>query len=231
MNIYANEKLIKRNHKLGNIFSIGALVILAVGLFLPGNDFATTRSILALLCLVIGFLVFQLGNYYVNRWGKSPRPDELLTQSLKGLDNTYSLYHYETAVSHLLVGPCGVIALLPYGQNGFITYDSKKNDWKQRGGNFFLKIFGQEGLGRPNSEAKLEKRDLEKFIAQNNITIDPSQINVVLVFTNSKVDVLGEGSPVLYCKAEKLKDIVRKKAKEILFKPEKINSFLNSNNQ
>jgi hypothetical protein len=214
MRVHSNEKLIKRNHTLGNVFSISALAILAVGLFLPGTEFNTLRMSLALVCLVAGFLVFQAGNYFLNRWGRSPRPDELLTQSMKGLDSDYSIYHYETPISHLLVGPSGMIALLPYGQTGSLFYDENRKEWKQKGGNFFLKVFGAEGLGKPSSEAKIELKDLENYLEKLGVSKSIAKPDVLLVFTNPKADVQGEGSPVPYVTAAKLKDYLRKKAKE-----------------
>lgn len=226
MKVYSNDKLIKRNHLLGNIFSIGALVILAVGFFLPGGDSSITRSILALVCLIVGFVAFQVGNYFVNRWGKSPRSDEILTQSLKGLDDKYSLYHYETSISHLLIGPPGVIALLPYGQNGTLIFDPKKKEWKQHGGNIFLKFFGQEGLGKPNAEAMIEQRDVISFLERNGMNAEMAKPAALLVFTNAKAEIQGEGSPTPYVTAAKLKDFVRKKAKEFSVNSDEINMKL-----
>ena len=54
--------------------------------------------------------------------------------------------------AHLLVGPVGVWVLMPRHQAGRITYDENKNRWRQKGGNFYLKIFAQENLGRPDLE-------------------------------------------------------------------------------
>jgi len=226
MKVYSNNKLIKRNHMLGNVFSIGALVILAIGFFLPGGDSSIPRSILALVCLIVGFISFQVGNYFVNRWGKSPRPDEILTQSLKGLDDKYSLYHYETPISHLLVGPPGVIALLPYGQNGTLIFDPKKKEWKQHGGNIFLKFFGQEGLGKPNAEALIEQRDLKGFLERNELNTEMTKPEVLLVFTNTKAEIQGEGSAIPFVTAAKLKDYIRKKAKECNLNSDVINTKL-----
>ena len=192
MKIYSNEKLIKRNHKLGNIFSIGALVILGVGMYLsykmPSD---LVRVIISYACLIVGFLIFQMGTFYLNRWGRSPRPDEILSQSLKGLDDKFSLYHYMTPVSHLLVGPGGVIALLPYSQKGTMRFDDKKKEWKQYGGNWFLKVFGQESLGRPTSEAKYTEEDLERYLKKVVAEVVEVKPSTLLVFTiaETKIDL------------------------------------------
>jgi hypothetical protein len=226
MKIYSNEKLIKRNGKLGNYLSIGALVILGVGFYFTFKGQSTFNLILTYTCLIVGFLVFQLGNFYMNRWGKSPRPDELLTTALKGLDDKYSLYHFTTGISHLLVGPAGIIALLPYDQGGTLTYDEKKNTWKQKGGNFFLRVFGSEGLGKPLSEAKYVKQDLDKYLGKLGVDSPEKKTSVLLVFTNGKATVHGEGSPIQYTTAAKLKDYLRNKAKENPANTDVVNSLL-----
>jgi hypothetical protein len=223
MKIYSNNKLIKRNHTLGNVFSIGALVILGVGMYLSYKmSTDVVKLIISYACLIVGFLIFQLGTFFTNRWGRSPRPDEIISQSLKGLDDRYTLYHYMTPVSHLLVGPAGVIALLPYSQKGTLQYESKKKDWKQYGGNWFLKLFGQENLGRPASEAKYIKEDLERYLTKIGADVEAVKPGALLVFTNDKAKIIGEGSPVAYVTAAKLKDYLRKKGKETPFDAEKI---------
>jgi hypothetical protein len=228
MKVYSNDKLIKRNGKLGNIFSIGSLVILGIGFYFSFKDQGTVLYLtLTYACLILGFLLFQVGNYFVNRWGRSPRPDEQLSQALKGLDDKYSLYHFTTGVAHLLVGPAGVIALLPYNQNGTITYDESKNAWRQHGGNFFMKVFGQEGLGRPVSDAKYAKEDLDKYLGKHGAKDYADKTSSLLVFTNEKADIKGEGSPVPYTTTPKLKDYLRRKAKENPINADSIISVIN----
>lgn len=213
MKIIANEKLIKRNNRLGQIASIGSLVVLAVGMFYSFKDTQGTYMTLTFSALVLGFIMFQVGNYFLNRWGKSPRPDELLSQALKGLDDKYSLYHYSTEIAHLLVGPAGIIALLPYPQVGKIYFDANKKQWKQSGGNFFMKVFAQESLGRPANEADYAKQQLEKYLLKIGVGADQAKASSLLVFTNEKAVIEGEGSPTPYVTLEKFKDYIRKQAK------------------
>ena len=57
---------------------------------------------------------------------------------------------------------------MPYYQVGKIVYE--KNRYKQKGGGFmqkYLRIFGQEGLGRPDLEAPAEVEAIDKFIKKN----------------------------------------------------------------
>jgi hypothetical protein len=222
MKIISNEKLIKRNGRLGNILSIVSLVVLGAGMFLSFRDKDGALLPYTFGALILGFLTFQIGNFYMSKWGKSPRPDEKLSSALKGLDDKYTLYHYSTAASHLLLGPAGLICLIPLGQGGTLTYDEKKDRWKQSGGNWFMKTFGGENLGKPENEARYSVSDLERYLEKKGIKIDNYEPEAILVFTNEKATVETQGSPLLATTAAKLKEVIRKKSKENPLSPEKL---------
>ncbi len=214
MKIIKNEKLIKRNSRIGQYTSIGALVILGVGMYI-----SFTRPDLfawSVTSLVVGFAATQVGMFFSNRWGRSPRPDEQLDAGLKGLPNEDAIYHYVTPVSHLYVGAAGIWVLLPLHQRGRVTYE--KNRWKISGGGFmqsYLSIFGQEGLGRPELEISSEmdsvKRYLAKILDNEN---DVPEIQGALVFTNDLVEIEENDGPTPALKLKQLKDFIRQKSKE-----------------
>ncbi len=210
MKVIIDQKLIKRNKLIGQIATYGSLAVLALGLYLSYKQIYITWSFLA---LMMGFIISQLGIYYGSRWGRSPRPDETLTAALKGLDNKYLLYHYASPVHHLLVGPAGIWILAPYQQAGTITYDSEKNRWKQKGGNMFLKVFAQEGLGRPDLEIQHLKRVMDKFLNKEFQDDQIPNVEAVLVFTNNKAVIEVENPPVSLIPAKKLKEFIRRQAK------------------
>jgi len=218
MKIVSNEKLISRNKKIGQITSIASLVILGGGLYFSlssSNSSLSSYSVsITFGALILGFLLSQVGIFYGNRWGRSPRPDERLIQSLKGLEDKYTFYNYTTSVPQLLVGPSGIWVLIPYPVKGEITYDEKKKRWKQKGGNFYMKFFAQEGLGRPDLDVVSLINDAEKYIAQNLKDFDHPPVQAALIFTNQKITVDANNAPVPTLPAGKLKDFFRKKAKE-----------------
>lgn len=214
MKIVSNDKLIKRNGRIGNITSLLSIAVLGVGMFFSFKDQDGSLLPYTFGSLIVGFLMFQVGNYYMTKWGKSPRPDERLSTALKGLDDKYTLYHYMTPVSHLLVGPAGVTCLIPLHQAGTISYDSNRNRWKQSGGNFFMKTFGGESLGRPENEARYSVEDATKFISQNEIRLTPFVPEALLVFTNEKATIIADESPIAAVQAARLKEYLRKKVKE-----------------
>lgn len=216
MRIVTNEKLIKRNKLIGQITTIASLLILGAGLYVSFTDSAGKLVSITFGALIFGFLLSQVGIYFGNRWGRSPRPDERLTAALKGLDDRYVLYHYVTPVSHLLLGPSGVTPLLPYTQGGRILFDAKRGRWIQKGGNFYLKLFGQEGLGRPDMEVRYNIEDLQKSLVKQSIDPIP-EIQPILVFLNPKAELEVQDATAPTLDAEKLKDWIRKRSKEIAF--------------
>jgi hypothetical protein len=220
MNIATNETLVKRNTRIAQVAMIAGLIVLAGGMFISFR--MPERFTISLAALMVGFILSQVGIYYSNRWARRPRPDEVLNKALKGLDGRHTLYHYLAPVSHLLVGPSGLWIFLPMHQGGRISYANGR--WKQRGGNFYLKIFAQESLGRPDLEIAAEVQTLEKFLKQK-LGEDSKipDIHVALVFFNPKAEILDisdEQAPAYTVKPDDLKDLVRKKGKQKTLSPE-----------
>ena len=213
MKIVKNEKLIKRNGMLGNWLSLGALLVLGVGMYI-----SFTRPDLftySLICLVFGFTLTQIGMYMGNRWGRSPRRDEKLDAALKGLHSEFSIYHYSGPVSHLLVGPAGVLVLLPYQQAGSVAFE--KNRWRVRGGGFmagYMRIFGQEGIGRPELEAESEVNAVKKFLLKKMDGNTVPEIKPILLFSHDQVEVEPGASPIPAVKLKHLKGFVRDESRE-----------------
>ncbi len=214
MKIVSNNKLIRRNKKIGNFTTIGSLVILGLGLYISFTTQSADAFTWSLVCLLLGFLLSQVGIFFGNRWGRSPRPDELLNSSLKGLDDKYTLYHYMTKVSHLLIGPAGIWVLLPYQQQGSITYNPQKMRWNQKGGNFYMKLFGQEGLGRPDQEANSSLNDFKGFLKKVVDIQGLPEPEAALIFVHPKASVDAPEAHIPTMQVEKLKDFMRRQARE-----------------
>jgi hypothetical protein len=226
MKIIKNEKLIKRNGTIGQYLSLGALVVLGVGMYI-----SFTRPELftiSLICLAVGFIMTQVGMYMGTRYGRSPRPDERLDAGLKGLHSDFHMLHYTAPVSHLLVGPSGVWVILPFQQGGQIFFDKKR--WRVRGGGFFqayMRVFGQEGIGRPDLEAEGEASSLKKFLVKNLGESNVPEIKPILVFTNEKVELEAGESPIPAMKLKQLKEFMRQGAKSRALTSEQVAQITN----
>ena len=227
MNIRRNDKIIKRNARIGQIAMLTGLAVLAGGMFISFRY--PDQFNLSLMALLLGFMLSQLGIFYSNRWGRRPRADELLDQALKGLDKKFALFHYTTPVRHLLVGPSGLWVLLPFYQRGTITY--AKDRWQQRGANLYLKIFAQEGLGRPELEVASEIDKLQSFLKKRLPEESLPTVQAALVFTSPKavINIPADATPPAETVTLKdLKELVRKTEKGKALSLDKIQAIVDT---
>jgi hypothetical protein len=108
----------------------------------------------------------------------------------------------------LLVGPSGLWIPIPTIAAGEISYDNK---WRQRGGSAFMKIFGQESIGKPELEIINQEKLIIDFLKKhvNEEQIPPT--NFVLVSMNPKA-VIGdvENAPVPIVDISSLRRFIRK---------------------
>lgn len=223
MKIVTNEKLIERNKKIGNYLSIGSILILGFGMYLSFKPEMIQYSYLA---LIFGFAFSQFGISLGNKFGRSPRPHELLNDNLKGLAETFTLYHYYGPSSHILVGPAGVWVISPFPQKGTITY--LNNKWQHKGGNWYLKLFAQEGLGKPDKDASAAANDVINYLKKNDISVVADYVHPVVVFTSDKAVVTAPEAPVDTVHVSKLKDFMRKEAKKNSLPPEAVRPLVDA---
>ena len=212
MKIIKNEKLIERNGKIGQWTSLGALLVLGAGMYISFSK--PEWFTYSIICLVAGFIMTQIGMYMGNRWGRSPRPDEKFDAGLKGLHSEFNMFHYSSPVSHLLVGPSGVWVLIPYHQKGKVAF--VKNRWKMSGGGFlqgYMRIFGQESLGRPEIDAESQVQTLNKFFAKKLDGTFTPQVRPIFVFTSDEVDIDAGESPIPALNLKQLKEFLRQGGK------------------
>jgi hypothetical protein len=220
MNILTNEKTIRRNGKIGSYTSLVAFGLMLLGMYfsfrLTDEQFARENENYTWMMagsLFAGFILFQIGTYFMNRFGRKPRPHEALERTLKGLTKDYTLYNYLTPVSHLLVGPAGVWIIECFYQRGQIIY--KGDRWQQKGGGFllnYMKIFGQEGLGRPDLEVKADIESLSSAL-KKSLGEDAPPVHAALVFTDERAEVNAEDAPHPTMKIKDLKEFLRKYSK------------------
>jgi hypothetical protein len=213
MKIIKNENLIKRNGRIGQYTSLGALGVLGIGMYLSFQR--PDLFVVSIGALIAGFTMTQVGMYFSNRFGRSPRPDEQLDAALKGLPGDITIYHYVTPVPHLLVGSAGLWIFQIYHQRGKVTY--YKNRWRLSGGGFmqaYMTVFGQEGLGNPSAEITNEIDQLKRYFVKHFGETEIPEINAVLVFSNEQAEIDNTDMPLPALKLKQIKDFIRQKAKE-----------------
>ena len=202
-----NEKLIKRNKMIGNITSVGGIAILAAGLILNFNP-TPFRTMISFGALIIGFIVAQISTHYVNRYARNPRFDEIIAENLSKLGNEYTFYVYSGPVPMLLTGPSGLWIPIPISASGEISFDKR---WRQKGGSFFLKFFGQENIGKPDIEAEANEKSVNALINQHLDDDKQIPVNSVLVSLHPKA-IIGdvENAPIPIVQSNALRRYIRK---------------------
>lgn len=207
MRIIDNDALYQRNARLGFYANVlGALMILAAAYTL----FAQQQPSLGIYFLLLlgGIIALQIGLYF-GRWAR--RPDEALNQALKGLDDSYTIYHHQCPVPHLLVGPAGLWILMPKHTRGTITYNKDKQTWRSEGGNMFSRIYRrltQEGVGRPHIEAMFEASALDRFLQEHWESEEKLHVQAAVVFVDPRAEVKVGDAPIPAATTKNLRKII-----------------------
>lgn len=226
MKISSNEQLIHRNKKISQGVLYFSLAFLLIGLFwsLTNPDISQYQFSYAI--LIPAYILVQVSIFLSFKWGRSPRPDEIVSQSLKGLPDQFILYNYKAGVPHLLVGPAGLWIIKPYYHSGEITYDQVKKKYKQKGGPFILsKLFAQESLPDISRDSAYLIRQFDRFISKNNLHIGETP-NIVNIFYSEKANLHVQNAPEPTMPSGRLKEFIRGKAKQKPLSNEEISNIV-----
>lgn len=221
MQLYNNERLIKRNNFLGRLMTFGGL----------GASFAAVLIVflqpsllsLAFGLMLAGGLFSQLGTGMMNRFSRSPRIDEILDDSLKGLGDDYAIFHYYLGTSHALFTPAGVFALIPRDEQGDVRYES--NQWihtlrKRRFGR------SQKPIKDLERNASRETKAMEQALTKRFPDVSAIPVNPLLVFIASGTTIDADGSPIPATHRKKLKSYIRRLERQKSFSAEEIHQLV-----
>ena len=223
MQLVINEKLLKKNKLIAQIATFSSLAILAIGLvFAFSKDM--TKMLLSYLALVLGFILSQIGIFFTNRYARKPRYDEMFADVLQKLNNEYTFYVFQRPVPMFIIGPCNIWIPLPITAGGKIFYS--KGKWRQQGGNFMMKLFAQEGIGRPEVDAITGVREITRLLEAKGISNEEiPEIKTVLVTLAESVEIGDiESAPTPIIELKKLRRFIKHHDKECkkLLAPEKL---------
>lgn len=213
MKLVRNEKKIKQNKQIGNILTFTSLAVLGLGLYFAFQK-NTTMIIYSYVCLIIGFILTQLGLGFVNRYGRSPRYDEIIGSSFAKLRHDYTYYVYTTELPMLLVSPCRIWMPIPITATGEISYANGK--WVHKTKNKIQKLMGQDTVGKPEKEITFSLGVLKKYLMENGIPAEmqPEVKPIMVVYL--KETILGDvsGAPCPVVELEDLKRYIRRVDRE-----------------
>jgi len=206
MRIIANAPFIQRRAKIARYVSLAGLALL-------GGGFVTSLLqpkllLWAYATLPIGIILANIGIYLTNRYGREPRPDQMLDQALKGLDDRYVIYHYMLPSSHVLVTPQGLHPLIVKFQPGTFVNEDERWQHRQSFLGRLMRLFGQESIGNPTREARAEAGTLARYLAEQAPGVDVP-IEPIIVFTHPAAQLTLTSPAVPVIPAKKLKGYVR----------------------
>jgi len=199
-------KLKKRSQRatlIGFLFLLGGFVLLFL---LPEDPLVYVYQIVA---LIAGFSLSQYGAYLTHRYGRSPRPDEVLDDAVKPAARDGRMYHYLLPAPHVLLTKTGPIVFVLKYQVGNIS--AVEDRWTQKGIGF-RRYFGQEGLGNPSKDAESAITAMANYIREHAPEIEEVPIAAMIVFTSKNIANLAVSEanfPAMH--ATKVKGFLRQK--------------------
>lgn len=220
MKIIIDQKTVQRNATIGKILRwvslgcmlIGLIAVFSEEIFSNPNLFTIFFSI-----MIVGVLLSSVSGFFTNRFGKSPRPDELIDKTFKGLDDRFQIFHYRSSIPHLLIGPAGLWSIVPTFIDGEIIYDENKENWTHKRNSLVNRLLQKEYFPNPLSEYKHHKKELEKILKEKTKNDDNPELKLLVLLLNKNVSISGnfEKDYILIMPFEKVKDRFRKMAKNI----------------
>ena len=213
MKLVRNEKHISRNKLLGKILTFASLGVLGLGLYFAFKK-DMTLILYSYICLIVGFILTQIGLNFVNRYGRSPRYDEIFGTAFEKLRHEYTYYVYSTPLPMLLMGPCRIWMPMPVNATGQLSYQDGK--WVHKTRNRIQKMMGQDSVGRPDKEVAEASAALSKYLTEKGIPADmhPELKPIMVVYL--KETQLGDVSKAPYpvVEMEDLKRYIRRMDRE-----------------
>ncbi len=157
---------------------MGGLLLLLTSVVLP--LFFVKLASLSFVTMVIGLIFAMVGIYFANRWVRKPRPEDQIEKALKGLGDTYSIFHYpRLPIDHILLTPFGILIIETISYAGLFTYRDGK--WKEAMtlGRAFRYVV-EEHLGDPTKMVESEAQSLREKLIQLQLPNIP--IKTVVLF-------------------------------------------------
>jgi hypothetical protein len=213
MRIVRDDEMIGRRRRIGQVASLVGLGILAAGMavvfFGPQWGIPVDVAVwVPLGTLIVGFVLSQIGLYFTNRWGRRPRPDQLVDQNLKGLGKEYKMYHYVLPAPHVLLTPEGPLVIVVRLDAGVIT--ARGDRWRQKMSAWrVLTFLGREGLGNPTREAQYQVQQVQRLISERAQELVDAPVDGVIAFLAERVTLDVEEAPVPVVRGAKLKGYLR----------------------
>lgn len=194
MRVVVNERLIKsRANAAKNATTIG-LIMLVLAVV---ASFSARFVLVAYASLLISLPLVSWGINRAEKWLRDPRPDQVVSKALKGLDHSYQLYSSVLSVEQVLLSPSGVYVLLIRLANGKISCHGSK--WHRKFVFWRLfRLFSEERLGNPTKQAQAETNKLRRLVTARLPGQDvPIQPVIVFVDPHAELEAVEPAVPAV----------------------------------
>jgi hypothetical protein len=203
MNVFTHPEYIKDQlRRAKRIQRIGLLCVVLSFFLSFGFGFNYLLVYLAYPFLIAGFPMWTIGRSNARRLALTPRPETLLNNELKGLNNKYSLHHYVNVngrvIEHLLITPAAAIVIHLSDAVGpiFCNGGSKGDAWRSQS-NLLDRLTGAKpSIGNPTRTLDQGTAIVRDLLAQNgkpNVSVK----GVVAFTRNPDIEVDGCSYPAV----------------------------------
>ncbi len=215
MHVVVNEKLVRTKLRLAWAFHLCAFVVYAAGLWVsstqPDQSLEGTAGIFG--AIVVGLLLYSVGQGYLRRWGPRMRQDGVLAKVMKGLDNRYSLLAFPSTrlPDYILIGPGGVQVIVPRALDGTISCRSDRWTREGRGGiGRFFSAIGRNALGDPGLDVSRGIQGVREHLRKRGLAGDHEPpLSGLVVFTNPNARLRIEGCSQTVTGVKQLRNHIR----------------------
>lgn len=204
MHVVVNEKLVSTRVKIASAAHLAALAVFAVGLFISwSNPEPTTEQMAsAYAAIIVGLVLYNVGQFFLRRFGPRFRADGILARTLKGLDRRYTLLAFPSTKlpDNILVGPAGIQVIVARPHGGAIT--CRANEWRRDPGTGLKRLtglFGGTPFGDPSKDVSKGIARIRERLEQRGIPEKQQPpVDGIIVFTNpaAKLRIDGCSYPV-----------------------------------
>jgi hypothetical protein len=199
-----NERLLRRESRIGGLFLGITFAVLAAGLllsfeaerwaslfsgWLPDANWAPIIATYGI--VILGMVLYYLGNARIRRYGAQYRQDGRLRQLLRGLDDRYALYTFlgRKLPDYVLIGPSGLFVITPRAQQGEIV--CRDDRWSVQTGplrRIFTVLYGNP-IGNPSYDTQLGIHRIGSLLTEKlgEATAELVPPQGLIVFTGERV--------------------------------------------
>jgi hypothetical protein len=234
MRVETNMRLARRNRQIAQYLFFASFGLLIIGLLVSNVQLDQSDDVLPFLIpalvLPLAFVATMVSVRMTNLWVRVPRPENVIRDGLKGVNNKSVLYNYYLfPARHVLITPQGVYAMVTRFQDGRFTVEGDK--WKTHrstiGRLFSLLRF--DSVGNPSEDARAAAAHVQTMVDRvaTGVIVQP-----VVVFVDPRVEInmINPTVPVLYPDVKRnpnLKNYLRDtaKASQVSLSPQQIQEF------